>query len=109
MPAQKWWQNAHTNSSMPSFTGVAARYWFLIWLNPCSEVRLVSSRNSSHAANGKNSSAPEMRCRIETQPGTGSRISNRSAGRLRYFGRSFFAAALGIFGGPAPTTGQGQL
>src|SRR5688500_13376117 len=34
-----------------------------------------------------------MRCRIETQPGTGKRISKRSAGRLRYFGRIFFADA----------------
>src|SRR5687767_1896421 len=37
-----------------------------------------------------------MRCRIETQPGTGKRISNRSAVRLRYFGRIFFADALAM-------------
>jgi hypothetical protein len=37
-----------------------------------------------------------MRWRIETQPGSGKRISNRSAERLRYFGRAFLAAALDI-------------
>jgi hypothetical protein len=37
-----------------------------------------------------------MRCRIETQPGTGRRISKRIAGRLRYFGRIFFEDALAM-------------
>src|SRR6185503_13654553 len=33
-----------------------------------------------------------MRCRIDTQPETGKRISNSSACRLRYFGRGRRAA-----------------
>ena len=51
---------------------------------------------SSQAVNGKKSSAPEMRCRIETQPGSGSRIWKRSADRLRYLGRIFLADALAM-------------
>src|SRR5512145_1964901 len=51
---------------------------------------------SAHAVNGITRSAPETRCRIETHPGTGRRIWNRMAGRLRYFGRIFFAEALAI-------------
>src|SRR5438105_10335996 len=37
-----------------------------------------------------------MRCKSDTQAGTGSRISKTIAGRFRYFGRGFFAAALDI-------------
>src|SRR3954469_11761402 len=77
--------------------------------NPASDARLADSRESSQGAKGKNSSAPEMRWKIETQPGSGRRISNRSADRLRYFGRGFLAAgldmkALKIPHHPAPTS-----
>src|SRR6185295_13024422 len=52
------------------------------------EDRLRSSIQSSHSS-ATNSSAPLIRCRIETQPGSGKRISKISACRLRYFGRGF--------------------
>jgi hypothetical protein len=33
---------------------------------------------------------------MDTQPGSGRRISNRSAVRLRYFGRGFLVVALAM-------------
>src|SRR5947207_13954568 len=56
----------------------------------------MSSRYRSHAVNGRTRIAPEMRCMPEHHAVIGNRISNRSANRLRYFGRGFFATALDI-------------
>src|SRR3990170_8852750 len=84
------------NSSRPSLTSVSSRYFAFTYSKPCSDCRLVSSMNSNQAAKGNKRSAPEMRCVIETTAATGMRISKRSAGRLRYFGRIFFADALAM-------------
>src|SRR5258708_3453121 len=48
-----------------------------------------------------------MRCMPETQAVAGMRISNRSADRLRYFGRGFFAAAVVMRLEPVPRSPRG--
>jgi len=51
--------------------------------------------NSSHTT-ARNSSSPLTRCRMDTQPGNGRRISNRSAGRLRYLGLGLLIVAFAM-------------
>src|SRR3989304_6581992 len=81
MPAHRWCRYAHANPSTINLIAQCENT-ALNRANVWADSRLSSNR-TSRKGSIRNSTAPLTRCKIETSPGTGSRIWIR----LRYFGR----------------------
>src|SRR4029453_14874959 len=105
MPAQKWWRYAHAKPSSTIFAAGALAADFIAAYDSA-EPRLHATPANSTGMPTRNRRAPEIRCRIETIPGSGSRIRGRSryTGRRVGLGRSRTGMAWKRFVGPVRKT-----